>query len=100
MEVLAGVIIGLLIALALGKKPIDIHINTTHDIKRTNEEVRPILPEMELLSDAMHNSDPKEDEVYMKNNSYYCKGRAKFIKDQKSLCRYCICKNPPFAFMF
>ena len=47
-----------------------------------------------------YGNDPKEDEVYMKNNSYYCKGRAKFIKDQKSLCRYCICKNPPFAFMF
>ena len=47
-----------------------------------------------------YGNDPKKDEVYMKNNSYYCKGRAKFIKDQKSLCRYCICKNPPFAFMF
>ena len=47
-----------------------------------------------------YGNDPKEDEVYMKNNSYYCKGRARFIKDKKSLCRYCICKNPPFAFMF
>lgn len=29
-----------------------------------------------------YGNDPKEDEVYMKNNSYYCKGRCKIIKDR------------------
>ena len=54
-------------------------------------ELKPLHP---------YGNNPKEDEVYMKNNSYYCKGRAQFIKDRRSLCKYCICKNPPFAFIF
>lgn len=47
-----------------------------------------------------YGNNPKEDEVYFKNNCYYCKGRVKFIKDNRSLCKYCICKNHPFAFSF
>lgn len=47
-----------------------------------------------------YGNNPKEDEVYFKNNCYYCKGRIKFIKDNRSLCKYCVCKNPPFAFSF
>lgn len=47
-----------------------------------------------------YGDDPKKDEVYFKDNNYYCKGRPMFIKQNKSLCKYCICKNPPFAYLF
>ena len=45
-------------------------------------------------------SDNKKDEVYLQNETYYCKGKIKYIKDKKSLCRYCTCKNVGFQGMF
>ena len=33
-------------------------------------------------------SDDKKDEVYRLDDSYYCKGRIKYINDKNSLCRY------------
>ncbi len=45
-------------------------------------------------------SENKKDDVYYLSDSYYCKGRIKYIKDKNSLCRYCICKNVGFQAMF
>ncbi|SEL41749.1 Uncharacterized protein, UPF0305 family [Methanobrevibacter gottschalkii] len=42
----------------------------------------------------------KKDEVYYSNGSYYCRGRIKYIHDEKSLCRYCVCKNVGFMDLF
>lgn len=42
----------------------------------------------------------KKEEVYYSNGTYYCKGRVKYIKEEKSLCRYCICKNVGFMDLF
>lgn len=45
-------------------------------------------------------SEDKKDEVYYFNGDYYCKGRVRYIRDKRSLCRYCVCKNVGFAGMF
>ena len=45
-------------------------------------------------------SENKNEDVYFFNGNYYCKGRAKYIHDKKSLCRYCICNNVSFSGMF
>lgn len=45
-------------------------------------------------------TEDNKDDVYLFNGEYYCKGRAKYIHDKKSLCRYCICKNVSFSGMF
>lgn len=45
-------------------------------------------------------SENSRDDVYFFNGDYYCKGRARYIHDKKSLCRYCICKNLSFSGMF
>lgn len=45
-------------------------------------------------------SKNKKDEVYYFNGDYYCKGRAKYIHDERSLCRYCVCRNVSFSGMF
>lgn len=45
-------------------------------------------------------SENKKDEIYYSNGSYYCKDRAKYIHDEKSLCRYCVCKNVGFMDLF
>lgn len=47
-----------------------------------------------------HYSENKKDEIYYSNGSYYCKGRVKYIHDEKSLCRYCICQNVGFMDLF
>ena len=31
--------------------------------------------------------------VYQLGNSYYCSGKKFFIKEDKSLCNYCVCKD-------
>ena len=31
--------------------------------------------------------------VYQSGNSYYCTGKKIFIKEDKSLCNYCVCKD-------
>ena len=45
-------------------------------------------------------SENKKDQTYYFNNTYYCKGRMKYIHDKNSLCRYCVCKNVGFTDMF
>ena len=45
-------------------------------------------------------SEDKKDDVYYFNGDYYCKGRAKYIHDERSLCRYCVCRNVSFSGMF
>ena len=45
-------------------------------------------------------SEDKKDEVYYFNGDYYCKGRVKYIHDERSLCRYCVCRNVSFSGMF
>jgi uncharacterized protein (UPF0305 family) len=44
--------------------------------------------------------EDKEEDVFCLRGVYYCKGRAKYIHDKRSLCRYCVCKNVPFNMMF
>ena len=45
-------------------------------------------------------SEDKKDDVYFFNGDYYCKGRMKYIHDERSLCRYCVCKNISFSGLF
>lgn len=45
-------------------------------------------------------TENKKDDVYHFNGDYYCKNRVKYINDENSLCRYCICKNVGFRDMF
>lgn len=42
----------------------------------------------------------KNDDVYFSDGKYYCKNRIRFIKDENSLCRYCVCRNAGFMDMF
>ena len=41
-------------------------------------------------------SESKNDDVYVSEGKYLCKNRIKYIKDEKSLCRYCVCQNLGF----
>ena len=45
-------------------------------------------------------SEDKKDDVYFFDGDYYCKGRMKYIHDEKSLCRYCVCKTVGFSGLF
>lgn len=45
-------------------------------------------------------TENNKDDVYYFNGDYYCKGRVKYIHDERSLCRYCVCKNVSFSAMF
>lgn len=45
-------------------------------------------------------SEDKNDDVYCFNGEFYCKGRARYINDERSLCRYCVCRNVSFSAMF
>ena len=42
-------------------------------------------------------SENQKDDVYYFNGDYFCKGRVKYIRDKKSLCRYCVCKTVGFS---
>ncbi|WP_292609162.1 DUF2115 family protein, partial [Methanobrevibacter sp. UBA188] len=44
--------------------------------------------------------NPAKDQVFIENGEYKCKTRIMSIKDENSLCRYCICKNAGFSFGF
>jgi uncharacterized protein (UPF0305 family) len=44
--------------------------------------------------------ESKKDEIYYSDGKYYCKNRAKYIHDEKTLCRYCACKNVNYFDMF
>jgi uncharacterized protein (UPF0305 family) len=45
-------------------------------------------------------SEDKSDDVYHSDGEYYCKPRMTAIHDERSLCRYCVCKNVGFSGMF
>ena len=45
-------------------------------------------------------SDNTRDDVYKMDQSYYCKGKIKYINDKKSLCRYYVCKNASYQHFF
>ena len=45
-------------------------------------------------------SEDKSDDVYYFDGSYFCKARMTALHDERSLCRYCVCKNVGFSGMF
>lgn len=45
-------------------------------------------------------SDDESDEVYFKDGEYYCRARMTAIHDERSLCRYCVCRNVSFSQMY
>ena len=45
-------------------------------------------------------SEDKNDDVYYLDDKYYCKTRLTAIHDEKSLCRYCVCRNVSFTERF
>ena len=45
-------------------------------------------------------SEDKNDDVYCFDGDYYCKGRMKYIHDERSLCRYCVCHTVGFSGLF
>ena len=44
--------------------------------------------------------DPIKDQVFLENGEYKCKSRIMSIKEERSLCRYCVCKNAGYSFGF
>ena len=44
--------------------------------------------------------DPIKDQVFLENGEYKCKSRIMSIKEERSLCKYCICKNAGYSFGF
>ena len=44
--------------------------------------------------------NPAKDFVFFQNGEYKCKNRIMSIRDEKSLCRYCVCKNAGYSFGF
>ena len=44
--------------------------------------------------------NPAKDDIFLENGEYKCKNRIIHIKDERSLCRYCVCKNAGYSFGF
>ena len=44
--------------------------------------------------------NPTKDQVFLQNGEYKCKSRIMSIKEENSMCRYCVCKNAGLAFGF
>ena len=44
--------------------------------------------------------NPTKDQVFLQNEEYKCKSRIMSIKEENSMCRYCVCKNAGLAFGF
>lgn len=44
--------------------------------------------------------NPIKDDVFLENGEYKCKTRIMSIRDENSLCRYCVCKNAGLSFGF
>lgn len=53
-----------------------------------------------IVKRPLHPFGKPDDEVSLQNGAYYCKTRITAIHDERSLCRYCICKNVGFSGMF
>lgn len=47
-----------------------------------------------------YGNDPIKDNVFLENDEFKCKNRIIHIKDERSLCRYCVCKNAGYSFGF
>lgn len=47
-----------------------------------------------------YGDNPAKDNVFMENEEFKCKNRIISIKDERSLCRYCVCKNAGYSFGF
>lgn len=45
-------------------------------------------------------SEDKSDDVYYLDGDYFCRARMKSIHDERSLCRYCVCRNVGYMEMF
>ncbi|WP_295619859.1 DUF2115 family protein [uncultured Methanobrevibacter sp.] len=45
-------------------------------------------------------NNPNKDNMYLLNEEYFCKDRIKYLKDENSLCRYCVCKKAGLTFGF
>ena len=45
-------------------------------------------------------SEDKKDDIFFTDGEFYCKGRAQYIHDKNTLCKYCVSKNMPFNMMF
>ena len=43
---------------------------------------------------------PAKDQVFLENGEYKCKNRIMSIRDENSMCRYCVCKNAGYSFGF
>lgn len=41
-----------------------------------------------------------KDDIFLENGEFKCKNRIIHIKDERSLCRYCVCKNAGYSFGF
>ena len=39
-----------------------------------------------------------KDDIFLENGEFKCKNRIIHIKDERSLCRYCVCKNAGYSF--
>jgi len=44
--------------------------------------------------------NPNKDQVYYLNGEYFCKDKIKYLKDENSLCRYCVSKKAGLTFGF
>lgn len=66
MELLAGLISGILVSLVLLKHPITININKNNTENIKHEEIYPEVKDPGKLSDALNKGDGAEDEVYAK----------------------------------
>ena len=45
-------------------------------------------------------TENKKDDIYHFDGSYYCKGRARYIHDERTLCRYCACRTVGYMDLF
>ena len=45
-------------------------------------------------------NNPNKDNMYLLNEEYFCKDRIKYLMDENSLCRYCVCKKAGLTFGF
>lgn len=44
--------------------------------------------------------NPNKDTIYCLNGEYFCKDKIKFINDENSLCKLCVCKKAGLTFGF
>ena len=77
--------------------------NIKEDIEETREFTKYISLYLALMAKRpLHpvGEDPIKDQVFLENGEYKCKSRIMSIKKERSLCRYCICKNAGYSFGF